>query len=74
MPTLLVGVGIPDFIKNMNLQKRVLLQLQHATFLGVVMDSHGAGTSVRLPTLVQSLQTCLNLFKTGLLVHVDLCL
>ncbi len=64
---------MPPLSINTNLQKSVLLPLQHTTFLGVIMAS--LTMRVRLsPTLVQSLQTYLKQFKTGLLVHVGLCL
>ncbi len=56
---------MPPLSINTNLQKSVLL--------GVIMASRTM--RVRLfPTLVQSLQTYLKQFKTGLLVHVGLCL
>ncbi len=56
-----------------NLQKSVLLPRQRTTFLGVVMDSRTMRACLS-PTRVQSLETCLNQFKTGRLVHVGLCL
>ncbi len=56
-----------------NLQKSVLLPSQQATLLG--LDLYSCTMRARLsPARVQSLQTCLNQFRTGSVVHVGLCL